>query len=70
MLLPYEKHRHARRARVINHAAVGGRGSRTAFGFLNRAAVGWAVCFAFGLFYFFVVLSVTISKPPRMMFHG
>ena len=33
---------------------------------LNRAAVGWAVsCSAFGLFIFF--LSVTISKPPRMM---
>ena len=34
---------------IINRAAEGGRGSRTAFGF------------------FFLVLSVTISKPPRMM---
>ena len=34
--------------------------------FLNRAAIGWAVsCSAFGLLFFF--LSVTISKPPRMM---
>ena len=37
---------------------------------LNRAAVGWAVsCSAFGFFIYFF-LSVTISKPPRMMFRG
>ena len=34
---------------LINRAAEGGRGSRIAFGFLNRAVVGWAVsCSAFG----------------------
>ena len=39
----------------INRAAEGGRGSRIAFGFLNRAAVGWAVsCSAFSLLFSFV----------------
>ena len=39
---------------IFNRAAEGGRGSRIAFGFLNRAAVGWAVsCSAFGLFIYF-----------------
>ena len=38
---------------------------------INRAAKGvhWS-CFALGLFYFFLVLLVTISKPPRMIFCG
>ena len=39
----------------------------TFLNFLNCAAVGWAVsCSAFGLLFFFS-LSVTISKPLRMM---
>ena len=32
--------------------------------FLNRAAVGWAVsCSAFGLFYYFIFLVLSVSRP-------
>ena len=70
----------------LNRAAVGWAVSCSAFGFLPRSrrrarscfAFGLLPrsrrrarsCFTFGLFIYFLVLSVTISKPPRMMFRG
>ena len=34
---------------------------------INRAIIGWAVLARPSVYYFFLVLSVTNLKPPRMM---
>ena len=59
-------------SRFFNRAAVGRRGSRSAFGLLNRAAVGWAVSSsAFSLFFFcsFVgdYIQTSADDVPQMM---
>ena len=51
---------------LLNRAAKSWAVSRSAFVLLKRAGIGLVVsCSAFG--FFFVVLSVTNPKPPRMM---